>query len=290
MNLQTDITEIRGRLPELYSAQEADDRVKNEELAEWFDQAETIMLHDLPGAALLTSSALTGTNQQNLVAADTSKTLPTDLIRPISVFVDLNNTGIKHECALVEYETWIQWRTNPNLRPSLSRPLAAIHAGSVYFAPAARVNVTNGLDVQYVKKPTRRQKRFRGSVTTVTSNSVFTDTKAAAAGYPVNYFNSAEFFFTSGTSKGEVRTVSAFSAVGQYTISVAASLVLAGNSYEVGDPSAVPDRYRPAMLEYVCYLARLKEDDERAAAHLGEYQRQLARLSGRPAAMKEVSA
>jgi len=280
MNLQTDISEIRGRLPEYYADEEVDERVQTDEIVDWFNQAEYEILKDLPAPAMVDSS-LSAVSSSNLSSGDLSKTMPTDAVKLVSVSVDLNNVGFKRPCIILPYEQFILWRSNPNVRPSMSKPLAAFYGGTVYFAPAAKASVTGGLEVRYIKKPTRRYKHFRGSITDLTGITEFTDTKTVAAGFPADFFNSCGLKMTSGASRNEEQTVSDFTAAGVFTMATGFSALVIGETYEVGDASAIPERFRPLVLEYVSFLARLKDDDERAAAHLNEYKRRIAELSGR---------
>ena len=289
MNLQTDVHEVRRRIAEEFADDDNDASVTDEDIVGWLNEAEKRFVEDAPAEVALTDSGATGLgllgqNTQNVASGSTTFALPSDFLKPISVeYTARGNAGSVRTCRLLKYDEYrLAKALDPSFYPSYDTPMACVFNGNVLILPVGQATISNGYILTYVRIPQRRFRRYSGTVTSVTSTTVFADSKMTAKGWPDDYFNTYENMFTSGTSRGQTSVVNDYTkSTGTITLASGASLITVGNSFEVGEQSAVPNKYRNIVMEYATYLALCKDRDEIAQKHMNEYQRMINSLQGR---------
>lgn len=294
MNLQSQITEIRRRIAEPYPDDQSDANITDDEIVDWLYQAELQVARDANDAAfsynpsqlVYTATIASGTSPLTVFSASTPA-----MFRLLGVAKYRNSALPPRTARIVSFNDFQRAQYDPNWRSNDSHPIACLHDGLLNIHPD---RTSGSVNVTYISIPQRRYRRFRGSVTSKTTNLIWVDSKLVTAGYPDDYFNVHGFItsgvkYTSGEPNGRIVEVSDYvGATGTVTTaatgwSVAneafAPDINVGDTYEIGEKSQFADIFAGPIYAYVAYLCFCKGNDEQAQKCLDDYQRQIGQIN-----------
>ena len=276
MNLQTEIRAVRERIGEPARTDQMDNYITDEEILSWIYDAEQKIVRDVVEDALLEMLTL---SQANTAAADGDYALPSDFERIIGVSL---NSGQGHiDCRIIKPTQKHLLETNPNWRPTGLTPVAWIFAGQVYVRPTPVAIVTNGIEIRYIKTPTRRYKHVESFTTAAGTASSIVD---GALTQPNDYWNASTMRLKTGALAGQERTISDF-VLSTTTLTVSTAFDAApGTSiyYEMGTPTDLGDNFSPLIVAWASYLGLTKDrETDISQTQKDEYERGVAQINAR---------
>jgi hypothetical protein len=282
VNQQSEITEVRNRIGEPYREDPTDNFLLDEEISSWIYQGELQVARDLHFEALFSlqteATGTTVTAQANYTIAGLITAL--DYFRILGVTYSPEGiTGKRRICNMVQPREFQLAQSSPSFNRigNYEAPTATIINNSIWVLPAPITGAATCIGVRYLKRPAKRFKRYRGSVTSISGSGIIYDTKAAAKGLLNDHFNNCELVFTSGSEIGEWNTVADYvTATGEFTLTVGSggntvATHTVGAEFEVGTVSDLSVDLWPLYLQWVMYLAKLKDNHAEAEAYKATY-------------------
>lgn len=255
MNLQTEITAVRHRIGEPFRSDEQNGFILDKEIRQWIHEAELQVVKDLPDDALYT---LHKPSVVELTGADNDYDLPTDFVRWIELRIKYDGTNF-YSADLVSPKQFRQAVDSPMWRANIRKPKAMIFNNKFYIAPTPETTVASGIELRYVKEPTRRYKHYKGLSTAAGSTTTVVDSETPGVN---DYWNATELVLLDGTVRGQSGIVTGFTdASGTFTF--AASTFTAapgvGVDFEVGQISDLPGEFFPLWVAWASWLALSKD-------------------------------
>lgn len=278
MNLASEITAVRNRVGEPSRVDEANSFMLDSEIRAWLFEGELNVCKDLPDDALYplhTSAAI------NLAAGSESYDLPADFVRLIEVRVKIDGASF-YSADLVSPKMFRQATNSPMWRSNSRNPRAMLFNNKIFISPPGESSVTGGVEIRYVKEPTRRYKHYKG--TTTGSGSTTTVVDSLAPGVD-NYWVGSELVLLDGGIRGESGVVTAFTdSSGTFTFAASTFTVAPGSSvdFEVGQISSLPSEFFPLWVAWASWLALSKDrETDLAMAQKTEYETAVAKIMSR---------
>lgn len=287
-NLRVQIDAVRARLAEPFEVADAADAqnpgyFRQDEIIDFIHQAEIKTAQDLPVDALtglltvLSLPTVNGTDTYRRPGTDQTQTDDTPILRLVAI--DLDTGAGLMPCQITGRQNMWMAENMQTHRATPMRPRAAWDdAGNITVRPVPGSEAAAGkLIYRYIRIPRRRYKHWRGTVTTATDATHFSD---SSADFPDDYWNTdgvSTVRFLTGTSRGEERTIAAYaSATDAYTLDHAATVPAVGDEYVAGEVSQIGAEFSPMVIAYAVYQGMQKQmEDSQAQIAMGEYTQHL---------------